>query len=179
MKFGVAVSVVLALSCGYRAEYAEPAGSRLHVALVRTLVPDVVAAEEVAAGARDELARAGALASGEGYPRVEIEVLGAEEHSEGVTAGAGRGPVARATDAGLVARAWIVRGPDARPENDTGDLRADTAFAVDEANGGPDPRAAGFHYADGLRAAARRLGHYVAQRVRGGAALGDAPVDLR
>ena len=167
-------------SCHYRAEYASGAqGARLHVVLVRTLVPDAVAADEVAAGVRDELARDEALAPGDGYPRVEIEVLGVEEHSEGTTAGAGGTPVARATDAGLVARAWIVRAPDARPENDTGDLRADASFAVDEANGAPDPRAAGFHYADTLRAVARRLGRYLAHRVRGGTSVSDAPFDPR
>src|ERR1019366_8605647 len=47
--------------------------------LVRTLIADVVASDEVAAGVREELARAGMLEGGDGYPRVEIEVLRASD----------------------------------------------------------------------------------------------------
>jgi hypothetical protein len=163
----------LSLSCGYRTEYGAGGPERLHVKLVRTLVPDVIASDEVASGVREELARAGGVAAGEGYPRVEIEVLRADEASEGITAGVarvgrnGRAPVARATDISLVARAWIVRTPGARAESDTGDVRAEEVAAVDELVASPDPRASGFHYADALRAAARRLGRKLARRVVG------------
>ncbi|HEY8086996.1 MAG TPA: hypothetical protein VIF09_04105, partial [Polyangiaceae bacterium] len=70
------------LSCGYHAAYG--AGGRLHVHVVRSMVPDAVAADEVASGVREELAREGALEAGDGYPRVEIEVLREDEQSEGV-----------------------------------------------------------------------------------------------
>ncbi len=75
--------------------------------LVRTLVPDVVASDEVAAGVREELARSGALEGGEGYPRVEIEVLRADEASDGLAASGGPAPrpVARSLDVGISARA--------------------------------------------------------------------------
>jgi hypothetical protein len=161
-------------ACGYHAVYAEPA-SRLHVKLVRTLIADVVASDEVAAGLREELAREGALEGGDGYPRVEIEVLKADETSEGIASGAGAAarPVARATDVAIAARAWVVIAPGAAPESDTGDVRAEETVAVDMGPSGPDPRASGFHEADALRAAARRLGRRLAYKVTGEPAASD------
>jgi hypothetical protein len=162
-------------ACGYHAVYGDRPQMRLHVKLVRTLVPDVVASDEVAAGMREELARSGALEGGDGYPRVEIEVLRADEASEGIAAGGAPAsrPVARATDVGISARAWIVMAPGAAPESDTGDLRVEDTVAVDESASGPDPRASGFHEADALRAAARRLGRRLAYKVTGEPAASD------
>jgi hypothetical protein len=175
----IATAVGLALSagcfsCGYAPVYAARAEA-LHVKLVRAQVADVVAADEVASGVREELARAGALASGEAYPRVEIEVVRADEASEGVVA-APSGPAARATDVAVVARAWIATGEGAPPQAETGDMRAEETVAVDVAGGaagafgaaaGLDPRASAFHHADALRAAARRLGRALGARVLG------------
>jgi len=162
----------LAAGCGYRAVYGGVVPEHLHVKVVRTLVADVVASEEVASGVREELARQGALSAGDGYPRVEIEVLRADEASEGIAAGA-NGPLARATDVGISARAWLVRFAGDPIESDTGDLRAQEVIAVDVTEGALDPRASGFHHADALRAAARRLGHKLAQRVLGLPAAGE------
>jgi hypothetical protein len=160
VALGVAVS-----SCGYRAVYAAQQG-KLHVKVVRSLVPDAVAADEVASGVREELARAGALESGDGYPRVEIEVLRADEASEGIAAGAGA-PVARGTTVAMVARAWIAASAEAPVAQDTGDVRAEQSIAVDVAAGQVDPRADVFHHADALRAASRRLGHVLGARLLG------------
>jgi hypothetical protein len=131
------------------------------VKIVRVAVADAVAPDEVASGVREELARAGALEGGESYPRIEIEVLRADERSEGIAAGA-NGPIARGTDVAVVARAWIARGPDAQPEADTGDMRAEVTVATD-----PTTRSSSFHHADAVRAAARRLGHQLATRIMG------------
>jgi hypothetical protein len=186
----LAVFLLFSLSCGYRPVYA-PDAPRLHVKLVRTLVPDAIASAEVATGVREELARAGMLEAGDGWPRVEVEVLRADEASEGIAAGA-NAPVARGLDVALVARAWVVPSPGAEPESDTGDMRAEETIAVDTtpiaspqsgapAGGGvlpgaSDPRASTFHYADALRAAARRLGRGLTRRVLGlPAASDDAP----
>jgi hypothetical protein len=152
--------------CGYRPLLASAPGDRLAVKVVRTLVPDAVASDEVAAGVRDQLARAGTLAGGAGYPRVEIEVLAADEESQGIAAVAGA-PVARATAVGLVARAWIARQAGASPEDDTGDMRAEEVLAVDETNGARDPKANALHTDDARRAAARRLGRRLAARIMG------------
>ncbi len=164
---------LLVLSCGYHTVYS-PDAPRLHVRLTRTLVPDAVAADEVATGARQELARAGMLEAGDGWPCVEVEVLRADEASEGIAAGA-TGPAARATEVALVARAWIASSPEAPPESDTGDMRAAETIGVDQVPGtrGPDPRANAFHRADALRAAARRLGRQLARRVLGFPAASD------
>jgi hypothetical protein len=150
----------LVAACGYQAQYAAGPQGKLRVAVVRSLVPDAVAADEVAAGVREELVRAGALEAGEGYPRVEIEVLRADEASEGIVAGPS-GPLSRATDIGIVARAWIAPAAGSRVL-DTGDLRDDETIAV-------DPTAIGseFHSTDALRAAARRLGHKLGAKLLG------------
>jgi hypothetical protein len=162
----MAFGVLLLTSCGYRAVYGGGARERLHVKLVRTQIPDAVASEEVTAGLRETLARAGALESGDGFPRVEVEVIRADDASEGIAARPS-GPLARAIGVGIAARAWIVRAPGAQPENDTGDMRAEETLTVDEVAGVPDPRASMFHQADALRAAARRLGQRLAYKVSG------------
>jgi hypothetical protein len=161
-------ALLLTCACGYRSVYAAGPPGKLHVKVVRSLVADTVAADEVASGVREELARAGALEAGEGYPRVEIEVLRGDETSEGVAAGAS-GPLARGTDVAVVARAWVATAERAPPQADTGDMRAEESIAVDEAAaaGGADPRASFFHHADASRAAARRLGRKLAARLLG------------
>jgi hypothetical protein len=138
----------------------------LHVKLVRTIVPYAVASDEVVAAVREELARAGAVSPGDGFPRVEVEVLGVDETSDGIAAGES-GPVARGSGLAIVARAWIVRDPGAAPESDTGDLRAQESVATDQMGNVPDPRAGGLHHESAVRAAARRLGRKIARRIEG------------
>ncbi len=161
--------------CGYRALYAYPAGERLHVALVRVAIPNSAAGQEVLTGATEELAKQGALASGDGYPRLEIEVTGANETSEGIEVSlSGRGgssgpndvsktPTARATNVAIVVHAWIVRAKGKDPERDTGDMRAEDLVSTT----GNDPVTADFVYQDAQRAVARRLGHKLAARAIG------------
>jgi hypothetical protein len=181
-RVGAAIAIALA-GCGYRPVYGGAGASvRLHVKLVRTLVADTLASDEVAAGVREELAREGFLEAGDGYPRAEIEVLRADTSSEGIAAASGA-PSARATDFAIVARAWVVAAPGGSPEDDTGDLRGEQVAAIDAV--GPaspptlDPRATVFHDADALRAAARRLGRVLARRLLGEPAAGDEAVDSR
>lgn len=164
-------------SCGYRPIYGAVGLERLHVRIVRALVADAAAVDEVADGMREELARAGVLASGDGYPRAEVEVLRADESSEGIAAGSS-GPVARGVDVGVVARAWIVRTAGGPRKSDTGDMRCDEVIAVDETAGALDPRAAAFHDADARRAAARRLGRKLAAKLAGYPAADEEPYDL-
>ncbi len=173
MRTGVGVRIPLALlgavvlvGCGYRPLYAESEGERLHVALARSFIADAVAADEVVSGVRDQLAREGALATGEGYPRLEIEVLRADESSEGVSAESGV-PRARATEVGLVARAWVVRAREGERERDTGDIRAMDVVGLDTVGEKLDPRRDVLHHGDALRAVARRVGRRIALRVLG------------
>jgi hypothetical protein len=138
-------------------------GVKFSVALSSARVADAVAADEVLSGARDELAREGALAAGEGYPRVEVEVLRADETSQAVLAPSGsNAPVARATDVAIVARAWIATAPGAEHERDTGDMRAADLVAPELT-----ARADALSHADALRAAARRIGARLARKVLG------------
>ena len=151
-------------SCGYHAAYGGQEPGRLHVKLVRTLVPDAVASDEVLSGLREELLREGALEPGDGWPRAEIEVLRATESSEGIAARAG-GPFARGIDVGVTGRAWIVPVPGAAPERDTGDMGAEEVISVDETAGVVDLRSSWFHQSDAMRAAARQLGRSLARKL--------------
>jgi len=152
-------------SCGYTPVHAG-IHEKLHVALADAKVPDAVAADEVLAGAREELSRMGALAPGTGYPRLEIEVLRADEASEGVDAVTNdRGdliPRARATRVGISARGWVRRGASSEPEHDTGDIRALETVSV-----AADARAAAFRHSDALRVAGRRAGRRIGARILG------------
>ncbi|HEY8078808.1 MAG TPA: hypothetical protein VIF62_31970 [Labilithrix sp.] len=166
-----ALFALLLAACGYR-PVAGASGERLHVVLSSTNVPDAVATDEVVAGVRDELARAGALEPGDGYPRCEIEVLRADEASEGVAAVPNQDgkllPTSRATRVGVLARGWIVRANGGPRERDTGDLRAMETVAV-----AADARAATFSHDDALRAAGRRAGRRLATRLLGLPAASD------
>jgi hypothetical protein len=168
----LSLCALLAISCGYHAVYGGEVPERLHVRLVRTLVPDAVASDEVASGVREELLREGALEPGDGWPRAEIEVLRDLHVSEGIVARAGA-PHARGIDVGIVGRAWIAREPGAPPEHVTGDMRAEEVISVDETAGVVDPRSIGFHQSDALRAAARRLGRKLARKLMGGPAASE------
>jgi hypothetical protein len=164
-----------AAACGYRPVASGKDAGRLRVVLVRSEVADAVAADEVVSGLREALARDGALAPGSGYPRVEVEVLRADEASAGIAAPAGAAsPAARGVEAGIVARAWIVPAAGTEAVHDTGDLRASDLVATDLGPGGvPDPRADLFHHADALRAAARRVGERLGLKVLGHPSVGD------
>ncbi len=168
------LALLLLSGCGYRALNATDASERLHVTLVRVAIPSGAAGQEVLTGAREELARLGALAPGDGYPRLEIEVTGASETSEGVEVPAAarnqtgpedvtRTPVARGVDVAVVAHAWVVRERGGPRERDTGDLRASDLVSV----GGADPVTSEFVHEDSLRVVARRLGHKLAARAVG------------
>lgn len=162
MRRAVLVATLCA-GCGYHALYAGAGAERYHVHLGRVGVPSAAVADEVARGARDELARDGALAPGDGFPRLEIEVLRLDETSEGVARTTGDVPLARGTELGVLARAYVVRSDGAARELDTGDLKAEDIVEAPE----DDPRREVFLREDTLRAVARRLGQRLAARVLG------------
>jgi len=160
--------------CGYHAAYGGEGGERLHVALTRAPVADAIAADEVASGVREELARDGALAGGDGYPRVELEVTRLDEASEAIQAGgpaSARVPEGRATEVGLVARAWLVRAVGGPHERDSGDVRVLVASGASQAaDATPSVNAASvdaFRYEDAIHAAGRRAGIRLARRILG------------
>ncbi len=94
-----------------------PRAYPIRVQPVTSNLPDPFTSDEVVAGVRDGSRvtgrRAGALVSGNAYPRCEIEVLREEEASEGI--GARRNldsillPYARVTQVGVVPRLRLDR----------------------------------------------------------------------
>lgn len=176
MRSVLAASVAIAscasnaLGCGYAPLHASQGPSRFReryaVVLASSDVPDVVTTDEVLAGVREELAKAEALETGADYPRCGIEVLRVDESAEGISATPNRTgrlmPDSRATRLGVVARAWVVRNATDEHHGDTGDVRAFETTSVASSS-----RAATFQYDDGLRSAARRVGHKLGARILG------------
>jgi hypothetical protein len=186
-----ALAAALAWGCGYHAVYGGET-ERFRVVLVRSLIPDAIASDEVVSGVREALARDGALAGGEGYPRIEVEVLRADEGSEGIAApsaalggsvsGTGpgsssaQGPRARGTEVGLVARACLVRANGGTCERDTGDMRAMDLAASDLTAGAPDVASDAFHHRDVLRGVGKRLGDRLARHILGDPTASDEAI---
>ena len=160
--------------CGYHAVYGSEGSERLHVVLARAVVADAVAADEVVSGVREELARSGSLAAGDSYPRVEIEVTRLDEASDAIRAeGApdAQAPAARATEVGIVARAWLARSVDGPRERETGDVRVLVATRATQAGEATATASAAavdaLRYGDALHAAGRRAGVRIARRILG------------
>jgi hypothetical protein len=154
--------LLLVSACGYQPVHAARGDEKLSVTLATSMVPDAAVTDEILVGVREELAKNGALASSsDAYPRCEIEVLRADEASEGIAAVDGQ-PNARATRVGIVARAWVVRAKNGARERDTGDVRTMETVAV-----APDARTATFRHSDALKAAGRRAGKRLASRLMG------------
>jgi hypothetical protein len=162
------ISAALLCSCGYRPLYGGEAPERFAVVGAAPLVADASVVAEVEAGVRAGLSRAGALRSGEGYPRVVVEVLRIDGSSAGIADVAGS-PLARGTELGVVARAWIERERAGEPMRDTGDVRT-----LEVSSAASDARLESLRQADALRAAGRRLGERLARRILGEP---DAPDD--
>lgn len=161
------LALLTSTGCGYRPVNDVRGDEKLAVVLASSQVPDAAVSDEVVVGVREELAKSGALAPGDAYPRCEIEVLRADEASEGIGAVAGE-PSARATRVGIVARAWVVRSKDGARERDTGDVRVFETVAV-----AGDARTATFRNADAQKAAGRRAGRRIGSRLLGLPAASD------
>jgi hypothetical protein len=156
----------LSLSCGYQPLYATPAGEAYHLHLAKNATASAVVAAEVVRGARETLAKEGALAPGDGYPRLEIEVLRADETSEGVVAAQtvrGQEPSATASDLAVVVRGYVVRRAGASPDLDTGDLRDEAVAAAPLGDAAREI----WQREDSLRAVGHRLGGRIVLRILG------------
>lgn len=77
-------------------------------------------------------------------------------------AAGGRLPLARASEVGVVGRAYVVETPGGRKLRDTGDLRR-----VETVAQGGDLVRGGFAYSEAVRAASRRLGAALVRRALG------------
>jgi hypothetical protein len=161
MRRRAALGLLVLAACGYHSVYAVPA-EKLHVRLGRVAIADAAAATEVVSGAREYLAREGALAPGDGYPALEVDVLRIDETSEGIAATTEGTPRARATRLGVLGRATVVTARDGEATTDTGDVRAAELVTVPS-----DPAAELTGRGDAVRAVARRLGQKLAARALG------------
>ncbi len=169
----VLAALMLSSGCGYssvrRAE-----SERLHVVLKSTEVADALVTESVLSGVKSALADEGALAPGDGFPRVEVEVLRADETSEGILRGGSPGsavPVARGTEVAVVARAWVIASRGAHASLETGDMRASDLLTV---QGSAESSIVA--HSDGQRAAATRLGRALGRRILGNPSLSEDPI---
>lgn len=158
------LAVLTGAGCGYRPVHAAGIPTEAYaVTVVTARVTPTSAADAVAAGLRDALAADGALRGGEGYPRVEIEVVRVDEDPDAIGAitaepGGRHFPRARGLRLGVVARAWVRRRADAAPELDTGDVRAFASVAADAAATSDGDRARVVTAESAGREAGRRLG---------------------
>ena len=152
---------VLALGCGYRSVYAQPAGQRLSVQLGQILIPEPLVAQSAASGARAELAAAGLLGPGSEFPRLVIDVLRVDEVSRAIHVEAGH-PVAGGMSIAVVVRGRVFAADNQESTLDTGDVRR----AVQE-TGDSDPHIDSAAYDVALRAAAERVGRAVARAAQG------------
>jgi len=165
----VAALTLLFVGCGY-SSVRRADSERLHVTLRSTHIADAAATDSVLAGVRAALSEEGALAPGEGFPRVEVEVLRADEISDGIqaTGGPAGGPSARGTEIALVGRACVVQSEGGECTRDTGDVRTADILAAQ-----PSSEMAGVTYADTLRAAGMKLGRALGRRLLGSPQVGE------
>jgi hypothetical protein len=151
-----------AIGCGYRPAYAGEAQVGLSVTIASTRAPRHDALQALAAGARSELAKAGALRAGASYPRLVVQLLRVDELSAGVAVAPADTPLARGSSVGVVGRGWIEESKGGQPTRDTGDVRRAAHFASGETAANDAAR-----YDDAVREAARAVGETIARRVLG------------
>lgn len=150
---------MLTSACGYHALYEHSPSERLTVQVGQVLVPDTVAVQAVASGARAELSAAGLLESGGEAPHLVIDILRVDELSRGVHVQTGLGqPLASGMSVAVTARGRVFRPGAAEPSLDSGDVRRAVQIAGDA-----DPRVDSAAFDQALRSAAERVGRAVAR----------------
>jgi hypothetical protein len=112
-------------------------------------------------GARAELAAAGRLAAGSGFPYLAVDLLRIDEVSRGVHVQSGQ-PVASGMGIAVVVRGRLLVATDQDPAIDTGDVRR-----AEQLTGDADPRADSAALDQAVRAAAERAGRATARFVLG------------
>jgi hypothetical protein len=133
----------------------------MSVELGQVLIPEALAAQSAASGARAELAAAGMLEHGSDSRRLVIDLLRVDEVSRAIHVEAGR-PTAGGMGIAVVVRARLFDQNSQEPVLDTGDVRR----AVQEA-GDQDPHVDSAAYDEALRSAAERAGRAVARAALG------------
>jgi hypothetical protein len=161
---GFASLAVFMGGCGYGPAESAAGAERLCVSAAPSKVPDFGALQATLDGAREELSRHGALADGDQYPCLRIELLRVDEAPAGIAAidvGGARTPRARGTAVALVGRAWVERAEGFPISRDTGDMRR--AARLQTSSGVLE----GVRHDRGLDSAALELGRDLVRRVLG------------
>lgn len=157
------VGAALVCGCGYRPLRSGLAGHpSIRVVSARTSVPGGVAAnvaEELASGARAELARFGALGGADASDRLELEIVRLDDASEGISVIEGR-PHARGVRVRIVARGVVSRS--ASDSWETADVETTESVAAPA-----DPLAWDVARTAAARTLARKAGALVAREVLG------------
>lgn len=160
----LSLSVSPLFSCGYEPVHgALSPSTTLSVVLATQRAPHLRTATQVGAAIRRELSRHHLVAGGEGYPRVEYEVLRVDERSAAISqVNELSPPLARGSAISVVVRAWVVEAPGGPRTRDTGDIRRVARFATQSSAG-----ASREQYEAAISAAASRAGEAAAKRVLG------------
>jgi hypothetical protein len=155
---------MLLVSCGYQSAY-DGETSSLSVVLAPSPIAQAEAAQGGLEGARGELARAGALRGGAGFPRLMLEIVRVDERSAGIRAVAGAQrvePRASGSVVVVVGRAWIETRAEAPRQRATGDMTRSLTYA----SGSNAFQERGRH-AGSVHAAGRELGAALTKSVLG------------
>ena len=162
LRFCVPVGLLLVLQgCGYQPVYGQAGREHLSVQVGQMLIPEAVAAQAAASGARSELAAAGLLANDAQYPRLVLDILRVDELSRGIHVQSGQ-PRAAGMSIALTVRARVFQAASQEARLDTGDLRRSVQLTGD-ADLGVDSAA----YDAALRSAAEHAGRAAARMALG------------
>lgn len=132
-----------------------------------TQEPETGALGAALQGLRGELARAGVLRGGTGYPRVMVELVRVDERATLVAlerdeTGGLLSPQGQGSLVGVTARAWVLPAPGAPPRSDTGDVRRTAGFAFH-----PEPGRDTVVRESALQSAGRATGRALGRRILG------------
>lgn len=156
----VLVACTLLSGCGYRLVHGGEDRERLRPVLGRIAISDAVAADEVVAGARETLAREGALGGPHDH-RLVLEIVRIDEAADSISSQGGVAS-ARGLTVSVLGRGLVQDGAGGAELRDTGDMRATVTIRTADS-----ARADTFTHDDAVRAAARRLGQKLALRAMG------------
>lgn len=167
---GALLVAPMVTACGYQSVYGRDSQEALCVRAAPPKVPDFGAVAAALAGARSELARAGALRGGTSPPCLVVEVLRVEETPTGISSPPARlsagtnaalQPRSRGSSVSVTGRGWVEYA-EGTVYRDTGDLNRVARVAA----GAALPDDVAVHRA-ATRTAAENLGRGIARRVLG------------
>ncbi len=162
----------MSAACGYRPVASAPAEQRLCVRADGARVAYPRAVEAALNGARQELARHGALDDTRSGPCLVVSLLRVDEGAIGIAGTEALGaeqPLARGTAVSVLGDGWVESQPGAPPESESGDVRR--AVHVETTSGVADA----LRHDQAVAAAAEQVGAAIARSVLGLPVARDIP----